>query len=801
MKKRGQAVLFIFIAIALSLGTLLVLSFIYVAPQTSPADALTFKNSAGEVIATFSENAGKGEISLAGACIDTTDCSNPPADSYEINNSGEIVSYIDESGNLCIKSGTCLGSDRQNSCSSANSALAVKSDAGTTLISISNAGSLCLTGSLHVESDTPGCAPNWEKQTTECFGGQQVIYYNDSNLCGTTTGQPANETILTCDFCIEKWRCTPWSPQACTAGNSQTRSCTDSNLCDRDENRPANQTRPILDYECSVDETDLCEDISNLAIQRIEELQASGISTILREGEDIPLNSRFAIPDETGGLYRLTALTNNPGSYNGDKVTLENRLSNPVTSLTNFASREGYIPFRTLGPDYAVEYSGSSSITIDFPITPEGTIGTFNQCVAECISDVTNCAPWSATGETCTTTEGEAGHKESQTCIDKKTNPICDPPKTTTRCVKVPDCAVWIKDETACTSNDEFIEYYIDNSPADCGAGAPPINKTFDCDYQGLGLIGTENEITKTNIDLKVFIGGSRASTTTDYSGTKSVEIKDDNDTLVEFEHDFSSPLKLRGILIKKNSQVTNFGYVIINGISEEKMVRVERVKSGSDSVCVKKSEITSITKIKNSCSRADEVEIDCPGEEDDIDCTIESGFFVVGPLANSAVKELGGTSTGTCTPDWDCGAGFGTCINNQRAQTCEDVNECGTTSGRPPTSESCTSTPENTCTPNWDCDSYPSECPSSGTKTRSCTDLNSCGTPTKQETRRCTESDKTNILLIVGLVVGVFLVIGVIILVMALRGKRKRQEFAMRRPAAPRSIITGQQPGQRKTF
>jgi hypothetical protein len=44
-----------------------------------------------------------------------------------------------------------------------------------------------------------------------------------------------------------------------------------------------------------------------------------------------------------------------------------------------------------------------------------------------------------------------------------------------------------------------------------------------------------------------------------------------------------------------------------------------------------------------------------------------------------------------TCTPNWQCSA-WNTCSNNQQARTCTDSNNCGTTTGKPVTTQACTS-------------------------------------------------------------------------------------------------------------
>ena len=43
------------------------------------------------------------------------------------------------------------------------------------------------------------------------------------------------------------------------------------------------------------------------------------------------------------------------------------------------------------------------------------------------------------------------------------------------------------------------------------------------------------------------------------------------------------------------------------------------------------------------------------------------------------------------CTPNWQCTA-WSSCVNSQQTRTCTDANNCGTTSGKPATTQSCTS-------------------------------------------------------------------------------------------------------------
>ena len=73
------------------------------------------------------------------------------------------------------------------------------------------------------------------------------------------------------------------------------------------------------------------------------------------------------------------------------------------------------------------------------------------------------------------------------------------------------------------------------------------------------------------------------------------------------------------------------------------------------------------------------------------------------------------------CSENWQTG-NWGTCTNGQQTRTVTDLNSCGTTTNKPTSTQTCSVT----CTPNWTCADW-STC--TGTHTRTCTDSNSCGT------------------------------------------------------------------------
>lgn len=83
------------------------------------------------------------------------------------------------------------------------------------------------------------------------------------------------------------------------------------------------------------------------------------------------------------------------------------------------------------------------------------------------------------------------------------------------------------------------------------------------------------------------------------------------------------------------------------------------------------------------------------------------------------------------CTPSWSCSAWTNCASDGTQARTCTDSNNCGTLSGKPVESQSCTPT----CTPGWSCTAW-SVCDSSGQQIRACADSNNCGITEGQPTQ-----------------------------------------------------------------
>ncbi len=96
-----------------------------------------------------------------------------------------------------------------------------------------------------------------------------------------------------------------------------------------------------------------------------------------------------------------------------------------------------------------------------------------------------------------------------------------------------------------------------------------------------------------------------------------------------------------------------------------------------------------------------------------------------------------GGSSGGgtVCSENWNCSS-WNECYDSSQTRTCTDLNSCGTTVNRPTLNQSCS------CTENWNCTSW-SGC-INYLQSRTCTDLNSCGTTSSKPSvsQACLESE-----------------------------------------------------------
>lgn len=351
-----------------------------------------------------------------------------------------------------------------------------------------------------------------------------------------------------------------------------------------------------------------------------------------------------------------------------------------------------------------------------------------------------------------------------------------------------PSCTPnWTAQDTVCLANETKTITYNDTNS--CGASTgKPADIINTCDYDSNGIIGNTSSLGST-YNLSIIIAGSVLNTSLNYSAnnTQLVEIKKDSNTIISFSHNFAtSPLNLKNITVILNSDTSNHGFIIINGINDTKSVVFNKKNSSSNQVCVKDAYVSAISNISSDCEEANEYLVDCPGSAHGFNCSISNNTFSVTGLAHSAILE---TVSTTCSANWTC-TNWSACTALLKNRTCTDQNNCNTTSGRPTLSESCTPTGVLTsCTPNWTCAEWdPVDCSSGENQTRTCTDANNCNVQTNkpEEVQICEKKSYLSWILIGS---GIVVIIAMIIIVVML--------FFNKKPSSAQPPVQNQQPFQ----
>ncbi len=107
------------------------------------------KNKSSLSVAIFNNS---GNIYLAGRCNFDANCGSSESLFVVKNNLGEVVSYIDSNGNLCIEQGSCSGGALD--CNIISSGFLVKDATGKNISYVDSAGKLCLVGTLFENQNT-----------------------------------------------------------------------------------------------------------------------------------------------------------------------------------------------------------------------------------------------------------------------------------------------------------------------------------------------------------------------------------------------------------------------------------------------------------------------------------------------------------------------------------------------------------------------------------------------------------------------------------------------------------------------
>ncbi|MBW2965767.1 cadherin repeat domain-containing protein [Candidatus Woesearchaeota archaeon] len=105
-----------------------------------------------------------------------------------------------------------------------------------------------------------------------------------------------------------------------------------------------------------------------------------------------------------------------------------------------------------------------------------------------------------------------------------------------------------------------------------------------------------------------------------------------------------------------------------------------------------------------------------------------------VNDTSNNILSQIITITVNTCVESWSCSS-WTNCLAGTQTRTCTDLNECGTESNKPSEIQSCSSGGGGggngkDCIPEWECGKW-GECINQ-TQTRICTDLNNCNNNTE---------------------------------------------------------------------
>ena len=341
--------------------------------------------------------------------------------------------------------------------------------------------------------------------------------------------------------------------------------------------------------------------------------------------------------------------------------------------------------------------------------------------------------------------------------------------------------------EGECQSDDVLFITYEDINNCE-GIYNHPRPRRRDCDYNNFSIIGNNSQINTTNIVIQTTINAAALNTSNDYNETKLVQLKEGNIVRVEFSYNFSKePLNLKNIKIEKQPSGSKFGYLIVENINVAKKIVIDKINSSSSSVCIRDKQTSTITEISTKCENDDEIELNCPDEEEGYKCDIIENRFIISGLKSSGIRELFTTlsppSPPRCVSSWNC-TSWSICANSTQIRTCRDLNRCNPTNLTKIEKQICTSPLPSQCVPDWICPENewtPEECPQNKTQLRksSCIDANRCnstrGKPT--DTRSCQYEGKPsqNLLLIAIIVLSLF-ILTVMIIIIYIITKQKNQ-------------------------
>jgi hypothetical protein len=253
------------------------------------------------------------------------------------------------------------------------------------------------------------------------------------------------------------------------------------------------------------------------------------------------------------------------------------------------------------------------------------------------------------------------------------------------------------------------------------------------CDLGNDGILGSISDVT-TNI----------ANLTLNQDGDK-FSFEKNNETFVEFDFDISkSNLTLLGVSLQKQNPSDTKGYILLKGLNltsqnSTKTVYMDRIDTTSNRVCILDDEVLIISQISSTCTSSGEVSLTCDGtKQGDYTCTLlNNSRYKIEGLRHSATIEYTYTTQTTTTNGGSGGSGGG---GSRKTYQCNDKKDNDNDGLIDLNDPGCTDKNDDDeynyiCKEKWVCTNWePAVCPAEQTQTRTCEDVNRCGTQAYKE-------------------------------------------------------------------
>ena len=196
-----------------------------------------------------------------------------------------------------------------------------------------------------------------------------------------------------------------------------------------------------------------------------------------------------------------------------------------------------------------------------------------------------------------------------------------------------------------------FFNVSVIDRPDFDGDGVPDVYDP-DADNDGfadsqdsvIGNFSTVNSSTLQSSLLNVTINGS-VNASRLLNGTFFVNVSNGSRSLLEFYWNFSLGNLSLNFSVDIQDSASSVGSILIRGLvlqqGQAKNITLNRV-SGSESVCIKDADVSSISNVSSGCNGANETLVSCPGIAGRYNCSIagDSQFYLITNVSFTAALE-----------------------------------------------------------------------------------------------------------------------------------------------------------------